>query len=233
MRESRAIRQKVKQVRFRHLKQLLEEGLALTPDTCTHNRKFHHPGVVASNGPVVGICVCPAQDGDMLCDKAWGGVERAQTCPFYEPAATKEEIKQEFHDFLATADLAVIAKAYPDMAALMWALQEEAPNRVVDLGESDFEGPTPEPPVDRLFPVKHKDQTFLLTSQEQADQITMALAEAEAEMAIAQSQLRDEVLVPVTVDEPQWVDKGGPGRGLAVLYQVLALLPARIQRWLP
>lgn len=187
MREPGAIRHKAKQVRFRHLKQLLEEALAQTPDNCLHNRKFHHPQIVVSGGPPVGVCVCPAQDGDVLCDKAWGGTERARVCPLFEPTTTKEEVKQEYRDFLATADLARIANTYPDLAALMWVLQEEEADREVDFTE------VPEPP---------------------------RVEEAALVKAIEAMEKK----------APEEVWATGPGRWVYV-YQLLALLPAWLTRW--
>lgn len=194
MREFGAVKHKLKQVRFRHLKRLIEDGLSLTPKNCAHNRMFHHPNVTAHGGPPVGICVCPAQEGDVLCDVAWGGEERARMCPLFESAGNKDSIKQEFNEFLATADLAVIAKEYPDLAALMWVLQEEIPNREIDLGESDFEVVASQTVAPVFVSVTYRDHTYEFATIDQAEQFKQAMREAEGALTQA-AHLRTEAVV--------------------------------------
>ncbi len=178
MREPGAVRHKLKQVSFRYLKRVLEDGLALVPKNCAHNRTFHHP-VVAAGAPPAGVCVCPQQDGDLLCDPAWGGIERAQTCPLYEPLHAKEDLKQEYREFLAGSELAVIAKVYPDIAALMWILQEDSPGRDIEIGE-DWEAVTPPPTTPaEVFPIQIHDRVVVLEQKADAEALQAFMADAE------------------------------------------------------
>lgn len=133
MKTEGAIRYKIKQARYRHLKRLIEQGLAQSPENCAHNRMFHSPATAAAGQPPVGVCVCPGQNGDLLCDAAWGGVDRARSCPLFQASTTKEQIKAEFTEFLSTSELPIIAREYPDLAALMWVVDDAEPVGDVDV----------------------------------------------------------------------------------------------------
>ena len=59
----------------------------------------------------------------------FGGIQDAY-CTLFEPNKDKEELKAEFKEFLATGSLGQIAKKHPDLAALLWVLDDEAPGEV-------------------------------------------------------------------------------------------------------
>lgn len=129
MKTAGAIRHQLKQIRFRHLKKLIEEGLATDSANCIHHRTVHPP----LHHEPIGICFLPEPiSEDLVC-----GPLRAHSCPYFDTQTTKEEIKADFKDFLATATLAQIAAEYPDMAALLWVLQDEAPNRDVEIDATE------------------------------------------------------------------------------------------------
>lgn len=138
MKSAGAIRHQLKQVSFRYLKKLVEAKLKVRPHNCTFNEEIRHPKVIAEDGPPLRVCIFPDLDQpDRVCDALWGGVEKAKECPFFQPNATKDEIKDEFKDWLATSTLAEVASKYPDMAALLWVLQDEAPDREVEIPEDE------------------------------------------------------------------------------------------------
>lgn len=122
MKSESATRHKLKQVRFRHLKKRLAAALKERPENCAHNHSFKHP---LTNGTLTGMCLCPEQEGDRLCDPDWGGMEKAKSCPLFQPQQTKDEVKDDFNAELIEMSFAQIAYSYPDLAALMWVLGEE------------------------------------------------------------------------------------------------------------
>ena len=81
MKDEGAIRQKLKQVKYRHLQKLLKASFKESQVTCPD------------------------------CDHSFHLKE-------------KDAIKCEFHEFIETASRAEIAYRYPDMAALMWVLDD-------------------------------------------------------------------------------------------------------------
>jgi len=158
LKSSGAIRQKFKQARFRAQKMLLHTNLDPRPENCTWNEPFMHP---MADGTAVRICTHSEQDKDRLCDVAWGGCDKAKNCSLFESAYDKDTLKEEFKELLVTATLGQIAKEHPDLAALLWVLDEEAPGRAETANEweeemdtdpqremsEEIESPTPEPPV--------------------------------------------------------------------------------------
>lgn len=125
------VQQKLKQVLYRHLKKRLKAGLKQAPHTCIHNEELELDG-----GGVIGICrfTEAGVPRNLVCDHQVDRGVRAQNCPLWSPAVSKDEIKAEFQDFLDSADRGQIAAEFPDAAALMW---------VLDDGESMFDW-TPE-----------------------------------------------------------------------------------------
>jgi hypothetical protein len=122
MRNEGEIRQKLKQVLFRHRSRLLKANFKKLPETCDHN-------AVIDLGDQVHIrmCVYPVEDGPraVLCDERLAGLKQARKCDLWEPVRTKDEIKTEFQEmFKDTSDLGPVAAEYPDAAALLWVLGE-------------------------------------------------------------------------------------------------------------
>jgi hypothetical protein len=185
VKEEGAIKHKLKQVRFRHLKKRVEAALKPTPEACLHNRALVHP---LSDDTPVGVCIHPDQEaGENLCDAAWEGCAKAKQCPLFTPRVSKEEAKVQFKDSLAEMDFAEIAFLYPDMAALMWVLgQEEAGN--------DWEGSAelPTPVWADLYGIKLLAETS--EAQGALDKLLEQIAEDHAlrEMAkVMQTRLND------------------------------------------
>lgn len=123
------IKQKVKQVIFRHRKAYIREGLSRKPGNCVHNETVRLP-VHMSNRAELHVCgFCP--DGEVpnnfVCDSSMGGDKQAADCPFFRHKTTADDLKQEFNKKLglngeAPVQIGYIAKEYPDVAALMWVL---------------------------------------------------------------------------------------------------------------
>jgi hypothetical protein len=115
------VRQQLKQVIFRHLKARLQDNFKRTPHRCRHNSD-----VELEPGQTVGICVYPQPDGPrgVPCDARLGGVEQAQGCDLFKPAKKKGAIKAEFQVLVGDRERGRLASEYPDIAALMWVLDE-------------------------------------------------------------------------------------------------------------
>jgi hypothetical protein len=133
MRSQGHIKQQLKQVTFRHLKKKLRELFKQRPDTCQHNL-----AVVLDADSYVCLCGVLAGDGtarNIPCDpRIPGCLDMARECPLWHPLRDKVEVKAEFHAVLR-GDRGLLASQYPDIAALMWVLDdpEEMP------GEDELE----------------------------------------------------------------------------------------------
>jgi hypothetical protein len=127
------IRHKLVQVRFRHLKQTLRNGLSRRPENCVYNR------AVEMQEGEVHFCGVEDSLSRPLCDAAHGGLPRAAACPLFECRNNKEELRRDFFARLKTATLAELAQDYPDMVALLWTLGDSSAfseeTEVVDLEE--------------------------------------------------------------------------------------------------
>ena len=141
MRSEGSVRQKLKQAKFRHLKRVLEERLKRRPCNCTHNRSLQY-------GPLAKFGFCslhiedPAEWQALLCTELREEMNNAPDCPAFEPPLSKDELKQEFIDKFGLSDLGTVAADYPDLAALMWVLEDE--------GDWDLPDPEIEPHVETL-----------------------------------------------------------------------------------
>jgi hypothetical protein len=134
MKSEGQIKHKLAQVRFRHLKRELRNGLSKRSENCQYNGVVDLPG-----HPEVGICLYKAEDPSQwnggVCDSEMD--DRPAKCPFFKSANTKDSLKESFDTFLDTADRARIAERYPDMAALLWVMDLDKPDDalVSDEGE--------------------------------------------------------------------------------------------------
>lgn len=117
MKPEGAVRQKLKQVRFRHAKRELEALLDRTASNCVNNATLDVPGAGA-----VGFCRLEPTK----CCSAERGMDRAPSCRFYAGIHTKESVKESLEASF-TAPIAEVAAKYPDAAALMWVLTDEPP----------------------------------------------------------------------------------------------------------
>ena len=124
------IKQKLKQVMFRHLQKLLRAKLfRKRPDTCLHNRPSVEGGVkvweCARQSPEVYRRVCDSRFGNCLLF--------AKTCPCWEHKGSKKEVQEKFRALMESKDMGAIASEYPDTAALLWVLGEDAPDVVQEV----------------------------------------------------------------------------------------------------
>ena len=117
------IQHKIKQVRFRYLKKFLEKCLSKTSTNCVYNR----PSSFSENG-VDNVCLC----GFEMEERKWVGTpcdkrldKRAKDCTKFEFLHTKEELKDEFQTTLDSLPIGAIASQFPDLAALLWVLDED------------------------------------------------------------------------------------------------------------
>lgn len=144
MKSDGQVRQKLKQVLYRHRKEFLREHLLRRPENCKHNSIMHLP-VQVSNRAVVRVCGLISQDGEWnnrVCDSLLGGDRQASQCPHYACRNTADDLKVEFNERIGLGatpvEIGRIAKDYPDAAALMWVLSpspDDAPTVLSLLGD--------------------------------------------------------------------------------------------------
>jgi hypothetical protein len=183
------VRTQLKQVSFRHLKKQLEVGLRPRPHNCAFNRTIHHPNLIAGDKGPCGMCIHPDLEGERLCDTAWGGVEKAKECSLFQPTVAKDDIKSAFKEWLATAQLHEVAEKYPDMAALLWVLQAEAPNREVEIGgDEDWE--PEDDAIEEEFMVEFAGMTLRFAKAEEAEAFNTELAGRHLALTTATTQLK-------------------------------------------
>lgn len=126
MKTAGAIKHKLNQVRFRYLKKRLDAELRQAPANC----KYNVP-VPVEDDLTVGMGMCLYGAGDVsswkpsFCDERLDDGERARACSLFCPRRSKDEVKDDFKHALEGMSLPEVAFQYPDMAALIWVLDEE------------------------------------------------------------------------------------------------------------
>lgn len=143
------IRQKLKQVIFRHRKAFVQDGLERTPANCQHNAPARLP-VLVSEVDTIRVCRFVSDNGEwnnQVCDPRHGGARQALKCPHFVCRNNAEDLKDTFRSNLgldgSPVALAHIAREYPDVVALMWVLGPSdaatpAENSILDFfGEED------------------------------------------------------------------------------------------------
>lgn len=139
MKTEAQVRQKLKQVIFRHRKEFVREGLSRRPQNCAHNRTVRLP---VHTGNRASLRVCDYRQGDdamdVVCDPTMAGDEQAQECPFFACRQTASSLKEDFKAKLgldgSPVQIGVIASEYPDVAALMWVM---GPGKNVDKNDPE------------------------------------------------------------------------------------------------
>ena len=140
------IRHKLQQVTFRHLQRAVRTALSRRPENCVYNGAVDLP-----TGEVHYCKLIETREGTALpCDEAFGGIKQAGECPTFACKHTKEDVRGEFTTFLQTSDVATIALKYPDVAALLWAM--DAPRPVVPHEDPDAPPPAPPPAPEPIPP---------------------------------------------------------------------------------
>lgn len=114
------IKQKLKQVLFRHKKGFLQEHLKVCPENCIHNKPIQIP--LASR--LVGFCHHPQQKDPTVCDSYSAIFNKAEGCPLFTVSKEAESLKQDFQSLYEDnkEHLGLLAEDYPDLAALLWVL---------------------------------------------------------------------------------------------------------------
>lgn len=125
MKTDAQVRQKIKQVLFRYRKKFVREGLAKAPENCSFNVSVRYP--FHAGGRTLRVCRYVDAKGEwnnVVCDRAFGGVRTAEGCPHFRCSNTSESLKEVFRERWQTepVEIGEIAKAFPDVAALMWAM---------------------------------------------------------------------------------------------------------------
>lgn len=128
MKSEGQIKQKVKQVIFRHRKAYMKRGLSKRPENCIHNHRVTLP-VHMANRASLGVCGYCGEDGpnNVVCDSTMGGDKQAAECPYFQERSSAEDLKEEFNRKLGLdgekpVEIGYIAKEYPDVAALLWVM---------------------------------------------------------------------------------------------------------------
>jgi len=167
------VKHKLAQVRFRHLKREIRNGLSRRSLNCVHNGAVEMPGVGE-----VGVCLKGAESGNWnggVCDESVS--DRAAQCPLFERCRSRNQIEDDFNAFLGSAERALIAERYPDMAALLWVLDLDRPEEIVDLGDEDILSPEYTPISERALGAAQdpaQDSSYIVPSD-------VLLPEAEPE----------------------------------------------------
>lgn len=147
MRSEGQIRQQLKQVVYRHLQKRLRENFRQRPNNCAHNVEL----ALDDAGSYVGLCGLVNAEGKprhVPCDaRIQGCSEMARQCPLFRPLLTKDEVKAEFNAIIQSEDRGVIASHFPDVAALLWVLDQPGilptEEEIADLAEKAEEKPEP------------------------------------------------------------------------------------------
>jgi len=117
MRSEGQVKHQLQQVLYRHLQKRLRANFKLRPGTCLYNQP-----VLGSSGFSVDVCHYQETAGT-VCDVRIDPM-RAKACPHWEPHQGKEAIRAEFRDLIESGERGRIAVEYPDVAALLWVLNE-------------------------------------------------------------------------------------------------------------
>jgi len=134
VRDDTAIRRKFNQVCFRHLKKLLRANFRRQPHTCQFNRMVSVGGDPSHQ---VGVCSHSEVEGKPLCDiRVEGCADNARDCPLWVARQDKTRIKKAFYDLVESKDRGRIASEYPDVAALLWVMDD--PDLSQDFNEIDL-----------------------------------------------------------------------------------------------
>ena len=128
MKSEGQVKQKLKQVIYRHRASHVEHGMARRPENCTYNRLVRLP-VHTGNRATIRVCGYRPEGApplDVVCDPTMAGDEQAENCPYFVCCNTADSLKNAFKTKLGldgtVVQIGVIAKEYPDVAALMWAV---------------------------------------------------------------------------------------------------------------
>ena len=151
MRKRAEVKQQLKQVTFRHLQKRLRDNFKRRPDSCRHNRQVV---LDEDDGTVVHLCGHMDDRGiprNVVCDSRVPGCDdMARECPLWCALRSKQEVKDEFNEVVHSGSRGLIASEFPDIAALMWVLDDPDGVGVPSEDEQEAaldEDEDPEPPT--------------------------------------------------------------------------------------
>lgn len=169
MKTEGAVRHKLQQAGYRHLKRVIRRRLSRRPENCENN-------LVAgpfSRGETFRVCgLRPAGAPLSPCDEAHGGLEKAAGCPYFKPTATEQGVREEFRTFLRDAPFGEVALLYPDLAALRWVLGGEGVSVEDPHEDPPASDPALEPPAALEPPQDHPRRLPILFGEPEAPQVT-------------------------------------------------------------
>ena len=125
MRTAGQVLQKLKQAQFRHVKKEVSSLLKRTPNNCANNVRVQTPS------GEVGVCklyhkTCDANFSDL-----------SESCSDFTHLHGKEEIKASLKVFFSQRSVADISVRYPDVAALLWVLEDSPREDFPEEGEEE------------------------------------------------------------------------------------------------
>lgn len=126
MRSESEIRQKLKQVLFRYRKKKIDAVFRKTPDTCRHNATLEPRDGYGAGGVRACFHTVDGVPRGVVCDIRYDNGLRARGCPLWEPRGNKEAENSRFRRILESGNMGLVAKEFPDAAALMWVLNEDS-----------------------------------------------------------------------------------------------------------
>ncbi len=121
---------------FRHIQRRLRRAFRKCAETCFHNKSYN------SSQLSVGVCYHPENKGSLCDDRFPDLAQGIKSCSLWEAAQGKQQIKADFLDSVESRSRGDIAADYPDIAALLWVLDENADSTarcVVDSDDSLWE----------------------------------------------------------------------------------------------
>jgi len=160
MKSEGSIRQKLKQAKYRHRQKFLEKALKRRPCNCKHNRTLSN---VPNPFPYRGWGFCslyihePEEWQGVICDERIDRTNLAPECPKFEFALDPDELKAAFRERFDASSIGEIAAEYPDVAALMWVLEEAG--GLGELSEPEIPDEAQEP-LERVTQGEKKPRRF-------------------------------------------------------------------------
>lgn len=153
MRKRAQVKQQLKQVTYRHLQKLLRDNFKQRPDTCCFNREVILDEDSRSSVFLCSVTSPSGQPRNVVCDSRVGGcAEMARECPLWAPLKTKQLVKDQFNEVIQSGNRGLIASEYPDIAALLWVLddpegdavpsEEEIDKALKDAGDVEHQAPS-------------------------------------------------------------------------------------------
>jgi hypothetical protein len=117
MKDADEIQNKLEQLKSEHLQLRIKRRTDPHPRNCRHNYKHEE------DGESIRLCMLGADNphewGGRICDNQ----ETAESCPFFEPRQSEDEIRKEFQSDLQ--DPEAVNEDMRDVSALRWVLNED------------------------------------------------------------------------------------------------------------